>query len=86
MIGADAPTLVIGEHVVWRVSAYFSTPDVGRVGIVGTIDVDVNTGQMNNTPACKAEIERCAEALADQLPPYQPKDKVPAQYIAKNPG
>ncbi len=84
MIGADTPTLVIGERVVWRVPAYFSTPDFGRVGIVGMVDVDVSTGQMNNTLACKVEIERCAEALADCLPPYQPKDEVPAQYIAKN--
>ena len=36
MMGAEPPTLVVGEQeVVWRVPTYFSSPDVGRVGFVG---------------------------------------------------
>ena len=84
MIGAETPTLVIREQVVWRVPAWFSAPDVGQVGVVGIVEVDVNTGAMNNTPACKAEIERCAEEWAARLPPYQPKGEAPAVYLAKN--
>ncbi len=84
MIGAEEPALVIGEQIVWRVPAWFSSPDVGRVGVVGTVEVDVNTGVMNNTPECKAEIERCAEELAARLPPYQPRSEIPVEYLAKN--
>ncbi len=84
MIGADSPTLVVGEQVVWRVPAIFSAPGAGRVGVVGTVDVDVSTGAMDNTLERKSAIEGQAEALANRLPPYQPKQEVPAEYLAKN--
>jgi hypothetical protein len=84
LIDADLPTLVVGDQVVWRVSAWIGFPHTGRAGIVGTIDVDVTTGSMNNTPECKTEIEHQAEAVAAWQPPYRPKDNVPEQYLAKN--
>ena len=84
LIGADPPTLVVGDQVVWRVPAWIGFPHTGRAGIVGTVDVDVSTGAMDNTPECKAEIERRAEALAAQQPPYRPKSEVPEAYLPKN--
>ena len=84
LISADLPVLVVGQQVVWRAVAWISFPHTGRAGQVGVIDVDVTTGAMNNTPECKAEIERQAEEVAAQQPPYHPKDKVPEQYLAKN--
>jgi hypothetical protein len=84
LIGAEAPTLIIGERVAWRVPARIGFPDVGRVGIVGTVEVDVETGEMDNTSECKAAIERRAEELATQLPPYRPRSEVPEAYLAKN--
>ena len=84
LISADLPTLVVGDQVVWRAPAWISFPHTGRAGIVGAVEVDVNTGAMNNTPELKAEIERRAEAVANRQPPYRPKDKVPEQYLAKN--
>ncbi len=84
LISADRPTLVVGQQVVWRATAWISFPHTGRAGQVGVIDVDVTTGAMNNTPECKAEIERQAEEVAARQPPYRPKDKVPEQYLAKN--
>ncbi len=80
LIDADPPTLVIGEQVVWRVPAWIGFPHTGRVGMVGVVDVDVKTGEMNNTPACKAEIEHQAEEVAARQPPYQPKGPVPEEY------
>lgn len=38
---------------------------------------------MNNTPECKAAIERCAEEVARRQPPFQVKE-VPPDYIAKH--
>jgi hypothetical protein len=84
MIGAEAPTLVVGERVVWQVPAWIGFPDVGRVGIVGTVEVDTETGEMNNTAECKAAIERQAEELVTRLPPYRPRTEVPTEYLAKN--
>jgi len=85
LIRAETPTLVIGEQtVVWRVPARLAFPDTGRLGTVGAVEVDVATGVMNNTPECKAEIERRAEALAAKLPPYQPKTNVPEPFLPKH--
>jgi hypothetical protein len=84
LIDADPPTLVIGEQVAWRVPAWIGFPHTGRAGVVGTVDVDVNTGAMNNTPECKAEIERQAEEVAARQPPYQPKGPVPEKYRPKH--
>jgi len=84
LIGADTPTLVVGEQgVVWRVPAWIGFPHTGRAGVVGTVDVDVETGEMDNTPECKTEIERQAQALAEQQPPYRSRE-VPTEYLAKN--
>jgi hypothetical protein len=84
LISADLPTLVVGDQVVWRASAWISFPHTGRAGIVGAVEVDVSTGVMNNTLELKAEIERRAEEVANRQPPYRPKDKIPEQYRAKN--
>ena len=84
LISALPPTLVVGKQVVWRVAASLGLPHLGQVGTVGTIDVNVNTGAMNNTAEQKAKIEHQAEILAARLPPYQPHSKVPENYLAKN--
>ncbi len=81
LIGADEPTLVVGEErVVWRVPAWIGFPHTGRAGVVGTVDVDVETGQMDNSPACQATIEAEAQRLAERQPPYHLKE-VPADYL-----
>lgn len=84
LIDAEAPTLVVGEQVVWRVPAVFSAPGAGRVGVVGLVEVDVTTGEMNITPELKAAIEHQAKALAERFPPYQPKGPVSEKYRPKH--
>ena len=84
LIGADTPTLVVSEQtVVWRVPVWIGFPHTGRAGIVGMVNVDVETGRMENTPACKSEIEHRATVLAEQQPPFQAKE-VPTEYLAQN--
>jgi len=85
LMGADLPSLVVGERVVWRVPVWISFPGLGKVGTVGTVDVDVETGEMNNLAGRKAEIERSLE----ELKPHLPLDKLqerhaPPEYVAKN--
>ncbi|MDM8518984.1 hypothetical protein QUF64_02990 [Anaerolineales bacterium HSG6] len=85
LIGADLPSLVIGERVVWRVPAWISFPHTGRLGQVGTVDVDVETGQMSDLPKCKTAIEQNLEKLEPHVPPYKPKHLSPdSEYLVKN--
>lgn len=61
---AAEPTLIVGERICWRVPVILSMPPTGDRGEVGTIDVDVETGQLQITPTLVQEIERRAEYLA----------------------
>jgi len=79
---AELPTLVIGEQIVWRVPAVLTASHVGRVGEVGTVDVDVRTGEMNNLPACKDAIMQRAKELVKTLPPYR-RQTLPEKFIPK---
>ncbi len=83
MMGAEAPTLVIGAHTVWRVPCRFTAPHVGRVGKVGEVDVDTRTGEMYDTLAKKESIIDCAKKLAKKLPPFRVRE-LPDEYLAKN--
>lgn len=81
VMGAEPPTLVVGERVVWRVPVVLTASHVGIVGEAGTVDVDVQTGAMNNIER-EAEIVQVAKALAAKMPPYKPRGNVPAEYLA----
>ncbi|MCE7979809.1 MAG: hypothetical protein DYG89_01340 [Caldilinea sp. CFX5] len=81
-IGAERPTLVLSERPVWRVPAVLSFPRYGRVGSVGSVDVDVETGKMPNLAQAQAEVEHHAEALAQRLPPYQPSNTMPPERMS----
>jgi hypothetical protein len=84
LIGAEAPTLVVGKQVVWRVPAVFRVPDLGRVGVVGTVDVEVGSGVITIPPKLGTKLERKAEELAERLPPYRPHAEVPEAYRPKH--
>jgi len=76
----DPPTLYVGERIVWRVPAWIGFPSVGRAGDVGSVDVDVQTGELYDLAQVKPQIEACASAIAKKLPPYQPR-KVDKAFI-----
>ena len=84
LMGADAPTLVAGQQTVWRVPTYITFPNTGRAGELGTVDVDVETGAMNNTTERKAEIEHRAEEIASQLPSKLLPREAPTAYIPEH--
>ena len=83
MMGAEEPTLVIGERTVWRVPCRFTAPHVGRVGKVGDVDIDAETGEIYNIRKAKAAILCCARGLAKNLPPFRVRE-VPEEYLAQN--
>lgn len=61
---AESPILVLGPRVCWRVPIHLTFPSIGDVGQVGTIDVDVETGQAEITEAIIQDIECHAEDIA----------------------
>ena len=64
LLRAGEPALVLSKRLYWRVPIQLAFPDKGMVGAVGTLDVDVETGQILVNPKDIAEITRHAERLA----------------------
>ncbi len=64
LLRCDDPELVVSERLYWRVPVVLALPTTGPVGTVGTIDVDVESGQLFVTPEQIIEITRHAESLA----------------------
>jgi hypothetical protein len=46
LLRAELPSLVIAEHVYWRVPIMLTLPSHGPAGAVGSMDVDVTTGDL----------------------------------------
>lgn len=66
-VGADEPTLIVtGERVVWRVPLFLVLPGLGRLGAVGMIDVDAQTGEVL---ADHAALERIIETVNQPIIP-----------------
>ena len=83
-MGAETPTLVVGERTVWRVPAYLSFPDTGRIQGIGTYDIDVVTGEMIDLDTQKEKMmDHLEREVRPRLPLYRrPIREVPSQYIA----
>lgn len=64
-LSGESPDPVIdSERLLWRVPVVLYLTSWGRVGQVGTIDVDAQTGQLQITPSLINEIEQRACQLA----------------------
>jgi hypothetical protein len=74
---------VIESRVVWRVPIEFCVLRFGRLGTVGAVDVDSETGEMYQLPRRQREIEHCAGQLAARLPQFQPLS-VSDEFIPKD--
>ena len=69
-LGGETPDLVIdGERLLWRVPVVLYLTSRGKVGQVGTIDVDAQTGQLQITPSLIEDIEHRARRLVDRTTP-----------------
>jgi hypothetical protein len=81
VMGAETPQLVLREpDVFWRVPVVLTASPLGRVGIVGAVEVQVETGEIDGAAACKQQLLQAARALSANLPPYQPRSEMPADY------
>ena len=64
LLHGEAPDLVLGKRgIFWRVPVALSSRSLGRIGIVGTIDVNVETGELGITNQIIEEIEQHAQRL-----------------------
>ena len=43
---ADEPVLVLADRVVWRVPVDLTAPSMGRLGRVGEVDVNAQSGEL----------------------------------------
>jgi hypothetical protein len=64
MVSSGQPTLWLKERPVWRIPAVLKLPHLGEVGVVGTIDVDAQTGTI--IPLTTEQITRMQE-IADAI-------------------
>jgi hypothetical protein len=66
-MAADEPSLVVdGEQFMWRVPVQFAVLPRGRLGQVGVIDVDAQTGQLHVTDQLVQEMRDHATALVER--------------------
>lgn len=82
LLSAQTPMLTLAERIVWRVPVTLSKTHLGTIGQVGTVDVDVLTGELiDTTEIDKASLIQAAQALSHSLPPYQPRQEIADTYL-----
>ncbi len=65
-LGAGTPTLVAGERPCWSVPVWFTEPDRGEVGQVGSLLVDARTGEVLADSEFLREMAENARRLAER--------------------
>lgn len=75
-IGAKVPMLVVDHRPVWRVPAWMGVPRVGTEHTLGTVDVDVETGELYNLSAARTEIESQATNLSKKISSSEPYQSI----------
>jgi hypothetical protein len=65
---ADEPVLMLSERIAWRVPVDLTAPPAGRLGRVGEVDVDVESGELLLNDAQIAEIRERAHRLTASSP------------------
>jgi hypothetical protein len=61
---ADDPVLTLAKCIVWRVPVDLTAPPQGRLGRVGEVDVDVESGELLLDETQIAEIQERAQRVA----------------------
>jgi hypothetical protein len=64
LMRGDPPSLVVADRVCWQVPITLAFPSYGPLGTIGSIDVDVETGELDISTARIAEIQHRAQELA----------------------
>ena len=46
LLRAEAPELVLGQKLIWRVDVVLTSPTRGWIGRIGRLEMDANTGEV----------------------------------------
>ncbi|MBM3237812.1 hypothetical protein FJZ31_16105 [Candidatus Poribacteria bacterium] len=46
LLGAAEPELTVGQGIYWRVPVRYCLPGIGKLGIVGFLAIDIDTGEV----------------------------------------
>ncbi len=65
---AGDPVLTLSERIAWRVPVDLTTPTMGRLGRVGEVDVDVESGELLLNDAQITEMQERAHRLVASSP------------------
>lgn len=69
LMRGEPPNLVVADRVYWRVPIVLTFPSYGSLGIVGSVDVDVESGELNVSADYIAEVQGRAQELAARSSP-----------------
>ncbi len=70
LMGGEQPSLIqVEAQLYWRVPVVMTYPTHGKLGIVGHIDVDVETGALILPPGGLDELKRSAQSLVTRHSP-----------------
>jgi hypothetical protein len=69
MMTAGTPMLVVGDTIVWRVPAILTASHIGHVGVIGNVEVQVETGRINNSQRLQEQLLQAAKLLVVNLLP-----------------
>ena len=64
---AHSPVLFVADHAYWRVPIHLTFPSQGDVGEVGSIDVDIESGELVITDKILEGIKSRADYLAERF-------------------
>lgn len=81
MLTGGEPTLIVGATTRWQVPVIYTAPHVGHVGVVGSVEVDAQTGVIDQDPANIDAMFCAAKKLHKTLPPFKLKE-LPLEYLA----
>lgn len=81
MFTAGEPTLIVGETTRWQVPVIYTAPHVGHVGVVGSVEVDAQSGSIDKDPTNIETMFCKAKKLSKTLPPFKIKE-LPPEYLA----
>jgi hypothetical protein len=68
LLVGDTPALVIADRAVWRVPVLLTSPTRGGIGIVGSVDVDAQSGEILADEALAQRILEDAHHAARSAP------------------
>jgi hypothetical protein len=65
MVGVEPSLIFSQKRLVWRVPIVLATPQRGRLGEVGHLDIDARTGQLLISPDFTEQIKQHAQTLTE---------------------